>query len=402
MKTKITNIQLFDGTGSPLTKTTILFDEKTILAIGDMARDAEADQVVDGEGLTCVPGLIDCHVHLTMDGNADPFVDSLGNSEADDAYKAYRNAQKQIESGVVTVRNVGSKDNVDIALRNAIEKGVVKGPRIVASGEPIVMTGGHGHTMAIEADGVDEVRKAARTQLKKGADLLKLMATGGVMTPGVDPNSPQLGEDELRCACTEATNAGKTTAAHAQGVQGIKNAIRAGITTVEHGIYLDDEAIDMMLERGTFLVPTLAAPYNIVEYGLESGIPAHAVQKAESVMEDHQKSFYQAYKRGVKIAAGTDAGTPFNRHGDFVTELELMVKNGMRHEDVLRSATKVASEAMKIDNKTGTVEVGKAADLLLVQGNPLENISDLRKVVKVFKEGECYFSKEVKETAVVG
>lgn len=227
------------------------------------------------------------------------------------------------------------------------------------------------------------------------------MATGGVMTPGVDPSSPQLREDELRCACTEATNAGKTTAAHAQGVEGIKNAIRAGITTVEHGIYLDDEAIDMMLERGTFLVPTLAAPYNIVEHGLGAGIPEHAVQKSERIMEDHQKSFYQAYKKGVKIAAGTDAGTPFNRHGDFVTELELMVKNGMKHEDVIRSETKVASEAMKIDNKTGTVEVGKCADLLLVQGNPLENISDLRKVVKVFKEGECYFSKEVKEEAIL-
>ncbi|TLS36489.1 metal-dependent hydrolase family protein [Pseudalkalibacillus caeni] len=401
MKTKITNVQLFDGTGSDLTKTTILFDEKTIIGIGDKVKEEEADLVIDGDGLTCVPGLMDCHVHLTMNGSADPFGESLGKTEADDAYKAYRNAQNQIESGVVTVRNVGSKANVDIALRKAIESGVVKGPRILASGEPIVMTGGHGHTMAIEADGVDEVRKAARTQLKKGADLLKLMATGGVMTPGVDPNSPQLGEDELSCACTEASNAGKTTAAHAQGVEGIKNAIRAGITTVEHGIYLDEEAIDMMLERGTYLVPTLAAPFNIVERGLDEGIPEHAVQKAERVMGDHVKSFYKAYERGVKIAAGTDAGTPFNRHGDFVTELELMVKNGMKHEDVLQSATKVAAEAMKIDSKTGTVEEGKLADLLLVEGNPLEDISALRKVVKVFKEGECYVSKDVKEQSVV-
>ncbi|WP_408006985.1 amidohydrolase family protein [Pseudalkalibacillus sp. A8] len=227
------------------------------------------------------------------------------------------------------------------------------------------------------------------------------MATGGVMTPGVDPNSQQLDEDELRCACTEATNAGKTTAAHAQGMEGIKNAIRAGITTVEHGIYLDDEAIDMMLERGTFLVPTLAAPFNIVEHGLEAGIPAHAVQKSERVMEDHQKSFYKAYQKGVKIAAGTDAGTPFNRHGDFVTELELMAKNGMNHYDVLRSATKIAAEAMKLDDKTGTVEAGKVADLLLVPGNPLDDISVLRKVAKVFKEGQCYFSNNVKEQAVV-
>ncbi|PLT31641.1 metal-dependent hydrolase family protein [Peribacillus deserti] len=395
MKTKITNVRLFDGNKVYPEKTTIIFDENRILSIGK-GTTIDADVEIDGEGLTCLPGLMDCHVHLSMDGDADPFRDISTDTEADGSFRAIRNAQLQLGSGVVTVRNVGAKYNVDIALRKAIEKGLVEGPRIMASGEPIVMTGGHGHTMAIEADGVDEVRKAARTQLKKGADLLKLMATGGVMTPGVDPNSPQLGEEELRTAVVEATHAGKTTAAHAQGVAGIKNAIRAGITTVEHGIYLDDEAIAMMLEHGTFLVPTLAAPHFIVKYGLQAGIPEHAVRKSEEVKKYHQNSFYKAYKAGVKIAAGTDAGTPFNRHGDFPTELELMVEYGMEVIDAFRAATSVAAQAMKIEGKTGSLSEGKMADLILVEGNPFEKVSDIRNVVQVFKEGKCLVSKPKK------
>ncbi|WP_085524602.1 metal-dependent hydrolase family protein [Tuberibacillus sp. Marseille-P3662] len=394
MKTKIENIALFDQMNQSLTQTSLLFDETGILDVGEHVNHQDTDHVISGEGLTGVPGLIDSHVHLSMDGNPDPFRERVENLEADDAYKAMRNATKQLESGVVTVRNVGSKYNVDIALRNAIAKGLVDGPRIAASGEPIVMTGGHAHSMAIEADGVDEVRKAARKQLKSGADLLKLMATGGVMTPGVDPNSPQLGEDELRAASVEATHAGKITAAHAQGIDGIKNTIRAGITTVEHGIYLDDEAIEMMLEYGTYLVPTLVAPYNIVEHGLDAGIPEYAVEKSKRVMARHQESFYKAYQAGVKIAAGTDAGTPFNFHGKFVKELELMVDNGMSPGDVLRSATLTAAQAMKIDAQTGSLEVGKACDLLIVEGNPLEDMASLRNVVAVYKEGQCLFNQK--------
>lgn len=399
MKTKVINVRLFTGKNHSSVDTSILFDETEIIAVGDDANQLEADTVIDGTGLTCLPGLMDCHVHLTMDGNPDPFKELL-ESEAEGAFRAVRNAKQQLESGVVTVRNVGSNHNVDIALRNAIEKGFVEGPRIKASGKPIVMTGGHGHSFAIEVDGVDEVRKAARTQIKAGADILKLMATGGVMTPGVDPNSAQLGEDELHCACIEASNANKTTAAHAQGIDGIKNAIRAGITTVEHGVYLDEEAVEMMLERGTFLVPTLVAPYYIAKYGLESGIPEHAVRKTEKVMERHKESFRMAHKAGVKIAAGTDAGTPFNRHGDFVKELELMVENGMTPAEAIHSATLVAAQAMKIDHKTGTIEEGKLADLILVEGDPLTDISAARKVTHVFKEGRCLFKKEQKNVLV--
>ncbi|WP_221568386.1 amidohydrolase family protein [Alkalihalobacillus sp. TS-13] len=389
MKTKVTNVRLFDGYKLHPDKTMIVFDEKGITVIGKNADGIDADQVIDGEGLTCLPGLMDCHVHLTMDGNPDPFRELSDDSEADGSFRAVVNARKQLEAGVTTVRNVGAQYNIDIALRNAIEKGVIEGPRVLASGKPIVMTGGHGHNMAIEADGVDEIRKAARTQLKAGADLLKLMATGGVMTPNVDPGAAQLDEDELRCACTEASKAGKTTAAHAQGREGIKNAILAGITTIEHGIYLDDELIQMMLTSGTYLVPTLSAPFFIAENGVEGGIPQHAIEKTKIVMEDHKKSFLQAYEAGVKIAAGTDAGTPFNLHGDFPKELELMVEYGMDEVDVLRSATAIAASAMDILKETGSVEEGKRADLLFVEGNPVEEISDVRNVVYVFKNGKC-------------
>ncbi|MCF6411381.1 metal-dependent hydrolase family protein [Pseudalkalibacillus salsuginis] len=367
-----------------------------IIAIGHEANGIDVDQVIDGEGLTCLPGLMDCHVHLTMDGNPDPFRDMSGDSEADGSFLAVRNARKQLDAGVTSVRNLGSQYNIDIALRNAIEKGMIEGPCVIASGKPIVMTGGHAHNMAIEADGVDEVRKAARTQLKAGADLLKLMATGGIITPGVDPGATQLDEDELRCACSEASKAGKMTAAHAQGREGIKNAIRAGITTVEHGIYLDEELIGMMLESGTYLVPTLSAPFNIAENGLDGDIPQHAIEKTKIVMDDHKNSFIQAYMAGVKIAAGTDAGTPFNFHGKFPKELELMVGYGMGELDALRSATVIAAEAMSLLDKTGSVEVGKTADLLLVEGNPLENISDVRNVAYVFKEGKCVTAKREK------
>jgi imidazolonepropionase-like amidohydrolase len=395
MKTKIKNVRLFDGMKLHKDKTTIIFDEKEIIAIGDV-NSLAVDIEIDGEGLTCLPGLMDCHVHLTMDGVADPFRELISDSEADGSFRAVRNAQNQLYSGVITVRNVGANHNIDIALRNAIEKGIIEGPRILASGKPIVMTGGHGYPMAIEADGVDEVRKAARTQLKAGADLLKLMATGGVMTDGVDPNSPQLSEEELRCACTEASNAGKTTAAHAQGLAGIKNAIRAGITTIEHGIYLDDEAIEMMVEKGTYLVPTLAAPYFIDKHGLQEGVPIHAVKKNQEVMEHHKQSFRRAIEAGVKIAAGTDAGTPFNRHGDYPTELELMVEYGMSPIEAFRSATIIPAQAMRISEKTGSLEECKLADLVLVKGNPFENMSDVRNVVYVFKEGKCVLSSNKK------
>jgi imidazolonepropionase-like amidohydrolase len=196
-----------------------------------------------------------------------------------------------------------------------------------------------------------------------------------------------MNEDELRAAIEEAHNAGKRSATHAQGTRGIQNAVRAGVDSVEHGIFLDDETIQMMLDRGTYLVPTLVAPYHIVRGGIEAGIPAFAVEKAKRVADSHVQSFIKAMRAGVKIAAGTDAGTPLNSHDNFVLELELMVKAGMPIVDALRAATSVNAELLDVADRLGTITAGKLADLLIVRGNPLTDLTALRNVVDVMKGG---------------
>ena len=263
----------------------------------------------------------------------------------------------------------------------------MQGPGIVAAGRNLCMTGGHGWTMGWECDGPDACRKAAREELKAGVDVIKIMATGGVMTPGVEPGSPQLTEEEMRAAIEEAHKAGRKTATHAQGNTGIKNALRAGIDSIEHGCYLDEESIGMMLKNGTYLVPTLAAPRNIVDYGVENGVPEYAVKKSLVVMDNHIRSFQDAYKAGVKIAMGTDSGTPFNSHSGSAFEMQLMVEAGMAPGDAIVAATRNAAECLDILERTGTLEVGKAADIIALPGDPLLDIKALKTVEDVFKDG---------------
>lgn len=389
MKTKITNVTVYNGLGGVFKNQTLLFDENEILFCGNGPIDKEADIVIDGKGLSCLPGMIDMHVHLNLDGAPDISKTISEDNEAFAAFRSLVNAQKQLNAGVTTVRNCGSKYNVDISLRNAISQGILEGPTVYAAGQPIVMTGGHCHFFSLEADGIDEIRKAARTQIKAGADVLKMMATGGGLTKGVKPGAPQLSEDEMQAACCEANNAGKTTAAHAQGNEGIKNAIRAGVTTIEHGVELDDEAIQLMLEHNTYLVATLSAPQNVIKYGEEAGIPKYAVDKNREALIPHRESFKKAYKAGVKIAVGTDAGTPFNFHGDYVTELEIMSQLGMSTQEVIQSATYMGAAALGVQEVIGSVEKGKKADLLLVYGEPEENISTLRNIHSVYVNGKC-------------
>ena len=242
--------------------------------------------------------------------------------------------------------------------------------------------------MGREVDSPDEARKGAREQLKAGVDVIKLMATGGVMTLGVEPGSAQLTCEEMRAAVEEAKKAGKLTASHAQGTTGIKNAVRAGIDSIEHGFYLDAEAIDMMLERGTFFVPTLAALYHIIQAGPDSGIPAFMIEKSERATDAQIESFRRAVEAGVRIAAGNDGGTPFNLSDNLVSELERMVVAGMSPAEALATANGNAAELLHMADQIGTVEQGKLADLVVLDADPLVDISALRQVHVVIKAGQ--------------
>jgi imidazolonepropionase-like amidohydrolase len=259
-----------------------------------------------------------------------------------------------------------------------------------AAGAIICMTGGHGWFIGREADGPDDVRRAVREQLKAGADCIKFTATGGGMTPGVDPRASSFTDVELAAGVDEAHKAFRRAIAHAQGNTGIKTAVRAGIDSVEHGVYLDDEVIEEMRRRGTFLVPTLVAPAMIARHGTSAGIPEYVVTKAAGVLEAHQESFRKAVRAGVRIAMGTDAGTPFNRHGENAQELSLMVEGGLSPADAIVAATRSAAELLDLVEVTGTVEPGKAADLLIVDGDPLADIrilADCDRLAGIVKDG---------------
>ncbi|BCV25404.1 amidohydrolase family protein [Gelria sp. Kuro-4] len=387
--------RLIDGTGrQPIADATLVIEDKVVTAVGGPEVPYAADaEVLELPGCTILPGFIDAHVHLTMPPVGDSFKVITSESDAMTALRAATHAQETLANGVTTVRDMGGKNYVDLALRDAIAGGMVPGPRMLASGRAVVMTGGHGWPTAREADGPDEVRKAVREQLKAGADVIKLMATGGVMTPGVEPGSPQLTYEELKAGVAEANKAGRRTASHAQGTTGIKNAVLAGITSIEHGIFLSDEVIELMLEHGTYLVPTLVAPYWIVKKGRAAGIPDYAVKKSEDVIEAHLASFRKALAAGVKIAFGTDAGTPFNEHGANTFELELLVENGMTPLQALEAGTRVSAELLGIEDKVGTLEAGKLADVVVVAGDPLADIKAVRNVQVVVKEGRIVKAK---------
>lgn len=382
---------LIDGTGKePLHGAGMLVEGKTVKKVGRSAEieAGENAEVVDLSGKTVVPGLINSHVHIVMEPIGDPFSLIMKESAVKTAMRGMANLKKTLKSGVTYFRDMGGPNFIDIELKKCLAEGFIEGPDFLVSGKVITMTGGHGHPMGRECDGVDEVRKAAREQLKAGADVIKVMATGGVMTPGVEPGSPQLTFEEIKAAVEEANKAGRKTATHAQGTTGIKNAVLAGIDSVEHGIFLDDETIDLMVEKGTYLVATLVAPYFIVEYGVEGGIPEYAVEKSKRIMDRHFESFRKAYEAGVKIAMGTDAGTPFNMHDKAAFELKLMVEAGMSPMEAIVSSTKTAAELLGVDKNYGTLEEGKAADFIVLKDDPLKDISILLDVESVYKGGK--------------
>jgi imidazolonepropionase-like amidohydrolase len=357
-----------------------------ITAVVEDAR-APRGNGVDLAGHTLLPGLINCHVHLCLGAEADPVRPLREEPLGLTAIKALLRARETARAGVTTVRDLGGREYVEIAVRRAIQEGLIDGPRIVAAGRPVCMTGGHGHWLAREADGPDDARKAVREQLKAGADVIKIIATGGVMTPGVEPGSPQLTLDEMRAAIEEASRAGRRTAAHAMASSGISDAIAAGITSIEHGIYLTEEIVAHMRRDGTFLVPTLNAPAAIASGGLAAGIPDFMVRKSEVVVPAHVASFQLAHRAGVRIAAGADSGTPLNFHGSLLPELTLMVKYGMTPLEAIRAATVTAADCLGLGEVTGRVAPGYAADLIAVAGDPAERIEALADLKLVLVSG---------------
>jgi imidazolonepropionase-like amidohydrolase len=382
---------LIDGTGRvPLENAFLLVEDEQIAAVGVSAEnlDGQFDEVVDISGKYLMPGMMNCHTHVAMDPVADMQAFFRGQTPVTLAARGMANLQKLLRSGTTFVRDMGAPYGVDLGLKRCMKEGVFRGPDLFCSGKVITMTGGHGWILGREADGPDDVRKAAREQLKAGADVIKIMATGGVLTPGVEPGSPQLTEEEIRAAVEEAHKAGKKTATHAQGTEGIKNAVRAGIDSVEHGCILDDEAVDMMLEKGTYMVPTLNAVFQIIENGVEAGIPEYAVEKCKGIYDLHMESFRKARDAGVKIACGTDASTPFNTFDMTAMELVLMNKAGMSEMEAIVSATKTSSELIGCNDQYGTLEKGKFADLLILDADPLADLNVLFKVVSVYKKGE--------------
>ncbi len=389
MKKCFVNLNLIDGTGSkPIENASMTVEDGVITGFGVICDGGCDCETIDLQGKYVIPGLIDSHTHIFL--NSDPkMVDKVSNmTESDFIILGIKQLEKQLKSGVVFIRDVGGINHYDIQLKKHLIAGNIIGPDMYCAGKLITMTGGHGHFIGREADGKDEVRKATREQLKAGADVIKVMASGGVMTHGVSVNAYQLNVDELSVAVEEAHKAGKKVCTHCHSTQGIKNAVLTGIDSIEHCTLLDEEGGDMMAAAGTYMVPTLVAPYFINKFGEAAGIPAYAVRKSQEVAVKHVKSFQMAMKKGINIAMGTDAGTPFNMHGKSAIELQLMVEAGMSPLEAIKTSTKNSSELIGIDAQYGTLEVGKFANLIVLSENPVENIEIIQTPQAVYKKGD--------------
>lgn len=384
---------------------TIVVDAGRIAAIEPGFRaPAEGDRVLDLRSATVMPGLMDMHVHITSENSRTSELDRFKKNPADVAIDGVVYAQRTLLAGFTTVRDLGSEFNADIALRNAINAGKVPGPRIFAAGKAIASTGGHGdptNGMADDlrhgesgpldgvADGQADAAQAVRQRYKDGADVIKITATGGVLSIAKNGMNPQFTEDEIRTITATARDYGFKVAAHAHGTEGIKRAIRGGVDSIEHGTFLDDEAMRLMKEKGVFYVPTISAGQYVYERAQQPGFLPEVVRpKALAVGPQIQQTFARAWKAGVPIMFGTDTGV--SAHGQNAREFALMVEAGMPAMAAIRSATSVPAKFLEIDDRVGSVTVGKQADLVAVAGDPLADITAMQRVNFVMKEGVVY------------
>lgn len=376
-RTLFTGGTVFDGTGSAPAPADVAVEDGRIVAVGT---GLDGDRAVDCAGATLLPGMFDCHVHVTVSDLG--LLQRVQKPFSYQFYEAARNLWTTLKLGITTVRDAAG---ADLGIKQAVADGLIPGPRLEIAIGLISPTGGHGdgwmpsgHCVPLSlphpgrpsalADGPDEMRRVARTLLRAGADVLKVCTTGGVLSPRDDPRHSQFTPEELDVLVAEATMQGRAVMAHAQGAEGVKNAVRAGIRSIEHGIYLDDEAIDLMLAHGTWLVPTLVAPVNVIRAAAAgAALPDAVVQKAKEVAEVHLESVRRAAAAGVRIAMGTDSGV--GPHGTNLEELELMRSAGMSPADVLAATTSSAARLLGMDAELGRLAPGYRADLVVVSGD---------------------------------
>jgi imidazolonepropionase-like amidohydrolase len=397
--------RLIDGvTDTVKTAQTVVVDGGRITAIENGFRSPGAgDRVIDLENGTLLPGFFDMHVHLSSEYSKNAEIEEYKLNEADVAINSVVFADRTLLAGFTTVRDLGDEFLATIALRNAINAGKVPGPRIVAAGKAIATTGGHadptnGWAHRFQHDpGPDEgvvnsaedARKAVRQRYKDGSDTIKITATGGVLSIAKNGSNPQFTEEEVRAVVTTARDYGFKVAAHAHGAEGIKRAVRGGVDSIEHGTFMDDEAIKLMKERGTFYVPTLSAGEWVYRQAQDPEFfPPIVRPKALAVGPQIQRTFAKAYKAGVKIMFGTDTGV--SAHGRNAHEFKLMVDAGMPAMEAIKAATSIPAKFLDLDDRTGSIAVGKLAELVGVPGNPLEDITATEKVVFVMKDDTVY------------
>ena len=410
---------LIDGTGrDPVRNATVLIENGRIISVGEDRTIGVPDgaEVIDAQGRTLLPGMIDCHVHM-MSGGVD-LARELATPPSLALLQCIPRLRSTLEAGFTTVRDAGG---APLGLKLAIDQGIVPGPRMQVSVTALSQTGGHGdpftHSCILLAipmpdvpagvvDGVEPMRQRVREVLRAGADWIKICTSGGVLSQTDVPSLPQYSQAEIEIAVVEARAANKRCMAHALDTQGIKNAIAAGVRSIEHGVWLDDEAIELMRARDMYLVPTLMAPIQVLRQSDRSGASRTGwdATRAEAMIEDHAGSFRRAYQAGVKIAMGTDSGV--GPHGQNAEELSVMVDHGMSPMDAIVAATSRAAALLGLQDRLGSVEAGKIADLVLVDGNPLDQIDILRdttRISMVMKEGQVFkdLTNQIENTDVL-